>query len=567
MAYNLVLDTKFNPFTYDEMIKPVEAATKAHQALEEEYSNIAAKADILDRLANEQTSPLAYRMYKGFSDDLNERADQLMRYGLNTLSRKQLLDMRARYSKEIAPIEAAYTRREQLADEQRKALAQNPTLLFQRMASTMSLDDFIRNPSLDYGMSYSGALLTQQVANIAESLSKEARRGEEGMRIVKQILPYQYKAIANTGFSSEAIREAILNSPDADSILTGIVENVVNASGIKNWGDQYTINSAYNYARQGLYKAVGQTQYQILTDQYNMQNDLAAAEFQRQLDAQKQEDQAAYLEMWNIDPTSLYGESTVAEMNRGILEQLNKWRDKGYFTKNGKLTVAGLTALNTAKKKYDPYTGDYVGTEGDPDFKNWVEETIHPLNGQYDSTVSHINNRYSTLRRKIENGELVTGTPNIDVYRQSIRGTEDQEFVLGKVTSALGGGNIYEVGNIVVTDQGLTMNKGTSISAKDFEKLAKEYPIMYIINSPTTNNQLIELTNGQIFIMPKGIIGNDLQQQISNENIKTINATSREERATALNRSNSYLGSILDYNKGTARTPSDGMMTIPITGQ
>ena len=30
------------------------------------------------------------------------------------------------------------------------------------------------------------------------------------------------------------------------------------------------------------------------------------------------------------------------------------------------------------------------------------------------------------------------------------------------------------------------MNKGTSISAKDFEKLAKEYPIMYIINSPTT---------------------------------------------------------------------------------
>ena len=53
-------------------------------------------------------------MYKGYSDDLRDRADTLLREGLNASSRKGMLDMRARYSKEIAPIEIAYKRREEL---------------------------------------------------------------------------------------------------------------------------------------------------------------------------------------------------------------------------------------------------------------------------------------------------------------------------------------------------------------------------------------------------------------------------------------------------------------------
>ena len=162
--YSLVLDTKFKPFSYAEMLAPVAAATQAHQALEEEYGNLSAKADVWENMANEQSDPLAYKMYKGYSDDLRDRADTLLREGLNASSRKGMLDMRARYSKEIAPIEAAYKRREELAAEQRKAYAANPTLRYERYANAMSLDDFIKNPSIDYGRSYSGALLTQQVA-------------------------------------------------------------------------------------------------------------------------------------------------------------------------------------------------------------------------------------------------------------------------------------------------------------------------------------------------------------------------------------------------------------------
>ena len=124
-------------------------------------------------------------MYKGYSDDLRDRADTLLREGLNASSRKGMLDMRARYSKEIAPIENAYKRREELAAEQRKAYAANPTLRYERYANAMSLDDFIKNPSIDYGRSYSGALLTQQVAqaaaNYANVLTREGKLKSLGL--------------------------------------------------------------------------------------------------------------------------------------------------------------------------------------------------------------------------------------------------------------------------------------------------------------------------------------------------------------------------------------------------
>ena len=265
--YSLILDTKFKPFSYAEMLAPVAAATQAHQAIEEEYGNLTTKANVWEEMANEQTDPYAYKMYKTYSDDLEARAEQLMRYGLNASSRKGMLDMRARYSKEIVPIENAYKRREELAAEQRKALAQNPTMLYQRMASTMSLDDFIKNPSLDYGQQYSGALITQQVSSAAANLAKEARDSEEGRRKLRKILPYQYELVQQNGFSREAVMKAILNSPDADKILTGLVEDAITSSGVKEWGDKTTQRRAYDYARQGLYSAIGQTSYQMVTDQ------------------------------------------------------------------------------------------------------------------------------------------------------------------------------------------------------------------------------------------------------------------------------------------------------------
>jgi len=302
--YSIISNARFRPFSYQEMLQPVLAATQAHQALEDSYADLAVKSNIWDKLANEQTDPKAYSIYKKYANDLKTYSDTLATYGLTPTSRQAMLNMRSRYAQDIVPIENAYKKREAQAEEQRRAMLQNPTLLFSRRAAQTSLDKYIDNPNLDYE-NYSGALITQQVAAAASNLAREARDSEDGRRKLKQILPYQYEIVQQNGFSRDAVMAAILGSPNANSILTGIVEDAINASGVKNWGDRNTIDRAYDYARQGLYNAIGQTNYSAISDQAGLarlQSDLSDRNNQRE-HARKMEEERAK----KGDPTDLFG--------------------------------------------------------------------------------------------------------------------------------------------------------------------------------------------------------------------------------------------------------------------
>lgn len=275
--YSFISNAKFRPFSYQEMLQPLQAYTNEYNTIQEGMGELSTKAGVFERLANEQTDPQAYAMYKQYSNDLAKQAESLAKQGLTPASRQGLIDMKRRYSSEIVPIEQAYKRRQELIDEQRKLQAQDNTLLFDRPASTLSLDELISNPALS-PQSYSGALLEKQVGTAAQNLAKEVR---ENPRKWRTILGNQYyETIMQKGFRPEEIMQAVQNNPEASPILQGIVEDAVGSSGIKNWNDENILNRAYDYARQGLWNAVGETQYQTLSNKaydYAMQERLVQA--------------------------------------------------------------------------------------------------------------------------------------------------------------------------------------------------------------------------------------------------------------------------------------------------
>ena len=261
--FSFVSGAKFRPFSYQEMLQPLAAYTQEYNTIQEGMGELGTKADVFDKMANEQTDPQAYAIYKQYSNDLAAQAESLAKQGLTPASRQGLIDMKRRYSSEIVPIEQAYKRRQELIDEQRKLQAQDSTLLFDRPASTLSLDELISNPALS-PQSYSGALLAKQVGTAAQNLAKEVR---ENPRKWRTILGNQYyETIMQKGFRPEEIMQAVQNNPEASPILQGIVEDAVGSSGIKNWNDENILNRAYDYARQGLWNAVGETQYQTLSN-------------------------------------------------------------------------------------------------------------------------------------------------------------------------------------------------------------------------------------------------------------------------------------------------------------
>lgn len=295
MAYSLILDTKFKPFSYAEMLAPVQAATTAHQALEDEYGALSTLAGQWENKANKTTDPKTYRMYKQYSDALQDRADTLLKEGLTMSSRRSLLDMKSRYSKEILPIEEAFKRRDELAKEQRTLYGQDPTKRFQRYASQTSLDDFVSNPSWDYGASYSGALLTKQVADAVESY-KNAMTSVSGMRSIG--LPFQYQQRIQNGATPEQVMQAIYKEakdgdPTAVKFLRGVRDQVMASSGVAKWADRPTYNELLSFANQGLYKAIGTTQLKDYTDTFGLQDTLAAREAARREAAQIRAEQRA----------------------------------------------------------------------------------------------------------------------------------------------------------------------------------------------------------------------------------------------------------------------------------
>lgn len=373
--YSLVINSQFKPFSYQEMLAPTLMATQAHQELENQYGELATKASVWEEMANEQTDPYAYKMYKTYANDLEEQAGQLAREGLNAASRRDMLNMRARYSKEITPIEQAYTARQKQAEEQQKALLQDPTLMLSRRASTTSLDDYIRNPQLAYE-SYSGKLITAQAASAASALAKEM---QEKPRKWRSILGNSYyETMMQKGFSSQAVLQAIQDNPNAAPQLTRIVEDAINSSGVRNWGDQATIARAIDYAKQGLWSAVGETQYQTLD---NWRAKMAEQEaMQIRADKRKAEAaQQAKLNSLAINPLNIYSSRELSKDEKKYNDDMKKY-SKYFYKENGqwKMNQEGWKAYNS--KRYitgtvSPSTGIPV-TQGqyvDSDFKRFID--------------------------------------------------------------------------------------------------------------------------------------------------------------------------------------------------
>ena len=370
--YSLVVNSSFKPFSYQEMLSPVLMATQAHQELENQYGELATKANVWEEMANEQTDPYAYKMYKKYANDLEEQAGQLAREGLSAVSRRNMLNMKSRYSSEITPIEQAYAARQKQAEQQQEALLKDPTLILSRRAATTSLDDYIKNPQLAYD-AYSGKMLTAQAASAAGALAKEMQNNPRKWRNI--LGNSYYETMMQKGFSSDAVLKAVQGNPDAAKELTNIVEDVISSSGIRNWGDQAIMDRAYDYARQGLWSAVGETQYQTLE---NWRAKMDETDRRKGIQAEQ-----ARLNSVAINPLNIYNSRELGEEEKKYKNTVGKYSK--YFTTDAQgrvsITEEGMkeyrrdvTAhLNEYAKRNPGYPGGENYTPTPTEFKKFMD--------------------------------------------------------------------------------------------------------------------------------------------------------------------------------------------------
>ena len=449
--YSLVINSTFRPFSYQELLQPALMATEAHHNLEDQYADLESKASIWEGMANEQTDPRTYKRYKDYADELRAAANDLADYGLTPSSRQKLANMRARYSSQIIPIQNAYQTRLEQAKEQRQALNQNPTLMLSRRAATTSLDDYMDNPMLDY-QSYSGALLTQQVAQMADKL-----KGELTSYGSKPLDKFTNLFMQKHGLSSQEVLNAINNPNSSNSakVLNAMVNDAIESSGMKGWADDATMKQAYKYAWQGAWNAIGQTSASTYENkQAVMDYELAQKKALMDYEYQKKKEEAA-AKSPRLSPLALRSQEEIDAANTSV----DNYIKEGYLKRNSHglvLTQKGLGALREVpyswsewKKKYPKskptdyyaYINGY-GMQHDNGFAGWYNSQIGGFN-RSKGTVSTPTTRLNAYVNAHRQGNY--DTYHTTEYDRQIAPGDYATAVTQQLWSAAGNGKLEQV--------------------------------------------------------------------------------------------------------------------------
>lgn len=373
MAY-LTVNSKFTPYTFDELLKPFAIYDTAYKEQEAAMGKLENDAAVLSSALSQTNDPIAYKTYSDYIARIQAAADDLAANGLSQSTRHTIRRLGTEYNSSIVPIQVAYNRRKALQDEQRKALLSNDSLIFQRNLNTVgpdsSLDKFIEDPNYDYGNVVSGNNITARTSQMAGHLAKELSSFGQGKPIDK----YTNTFLQTHGFSKDQVLRAVQDptAPDAEPVLKAIVESAIDATGIASWKDPVALKTAYDYATMGLWSAIGQTNVSTF-DNYGAK--LAAQQAARARTGSP----SGFSTSINgvpINPLNIYSQKERTQIGRNIKDYSKYFQQvDGKWT----LTKEGLAEYN--KTYEDPYLVHTVTTSdgktkisSQSQFKTFIDE-------------------------------------------------------------------------------------------------------------------------------------------------------------------------------------------------
>ena len=166
----LTVNSKFRPFSYDELVKPLVQYKQAYDEVEKDYSTLAAQTEAWKDIATQENNPEAYAMYKKYSDELNTLTDDFSK-GMNINNRSQLMAMKKRYASEITPIAKADAALKEANKYRDTIYAKDPNAIFYKDRYS-SLDDFLHGKTADNSY-ISGTQVTSRTAARAQAVGTQ----------------------------------------------------------------------------------------------------------------------------------------------------------------------------------------------------------------------------------------------------------------------------------------------------------------------------------------------------------------------------------------------------------
>lgn len=240
--FNYTSNARFTPFTFEEMLRPLAMYTEVYNSNQDYIAELGAKADMLKAYANEVPNSKASKLYNQYAKDLEDQAESMAREGLSPSSIQNIRKLRRRYSSEITPIETAVNARKERYAEQRKLAASNPSIMFDRDFSRVTIDELLDNPELGY---------TPVSGNELYAKGKEAAMAASS-RLLETMpaLQGQYWKIRQ-GYGADAANQFLLNQANIPE-LNEAVNRIISQSGVTENNKSRAIDYAISGIMSGM---------------------------------------------------------------------------------------------------------------------------------------------------------------------------------------------------------------------------------------------------------------------------------------------------------------------------
>ena len=549
----VIINSRFRPFSMDEMLKVVMPAAQMQKETEDALGQIDAMSSVWEKLKNSDIDRDVYNQYKNFQDSLTQSIDDVYKNGVNVNTRRALSNMRARYAKEITPIEQAWNERDRQFKMQQELAAKDPTRRYKTKANTVGLSEYMKGDYDALSSNFSGVMLADQASNIAKNFKSVMR---EPGAFEKLGLPYQYKQKFQTGYTPEEVDLAINNPTKADPVLVHIIDQVMQANGIdESWGN--LSNEARRFIGEGVYNAIGTSDYKYFKDDYGMNSALNAQKFQydlrlRELAKKDAEDKEKAIRRVAINPLNIYSQNELTQA-RENMRQFDK-----YFVRDSKGNIIGITkqGLNEYNRTWSTGVIDKTSGKGHEiiiytpfgHFMNKLTGNNNLLEkGKYTAkSRDAFINSYSKYREDhdIENYDTHKSTE----FDYRIKGSDAEEYK-NAILTALKGQNLKEVdydtnsksfkqvGELSYKDFNSDdykvvstrfTSQGATVMVKDKEGNVKRYEMPTGINTYNENNRNSAMRRADIY---RNILNSD---NLSSLDIKPLKGTLNTERYNML---------------------------------
>jgi len=270
--------SNFQPFTYEEITRPLYEMAEAHRASQDQYDAISTQTEALrNYITDNPGDKQAKQMYDNYVNKLKTLQDNLWSTGYNASTRRDLQSARAGFASDINRIGKAIENRQARSAEYNKFKHEHPDMVMGEDPGLSGLDAYLGNDL--YGTNwyqYSGNQFTKEVAQDAGNRVKEMFNDPEMSRTIPgyiTIKKQQGVTSEDVAKANEAVSDYLSGRADGlngldpvQSILAKVLLEHLDSTGAANKVTPEEFARLVDYGKSGLSAAIGTSEYQNLKD-------------------------------------------------------------------------------------------------------------------------------------------------------------------------------------------------------------------------------------------------------------------------------------------------------------